>query len=305
MDAQTFDIFRYRFAKYILIGVTILLVLFLLLAFARIGFIFWLWSTVETWVTVRLGLDYYAAQLLTMIVVSIVTLLLPSLAWYLLLGKKKAWGTGAMIGGQALVFILVYTIGQGVCFDRRTGAPLCWYADTPEGRQFSFTPGFHPRYGIEYRQYTREMALESGTRTTPTPIVTPTVRQTERVVWEGSVNPRRRWQSTGVEVRRGETIQITASGSVTWATNVPSPYIYVSPNGTSYSASMLDDTTGFPSPEAGCGSLIMRIGSSIYPVGGNATILSRQNGTIEFMVNDRVYSLSDNSGNFHVTVRKR
>lgn len=258
MDTQTFDIFRYRFAKYILIGITALLALFLLLAFLRIGFIFWLWSTVETWMTVRLGLDYYAAQLATMIVVSVVTLLLPSLAWYLLLGKKKAWGTGAMIGGQALVFILVYTVGSGVCFDRRTGAPLCWYADTPEGRQFSFTPGYHPKYGIEYRQYTREMALESGTRATSTPIVTPivtpTVRQTETVAWEGNINPRQRWQSTGVRARRGETIQITASGSVTWANNLSGAYsnsATVGPNGTAYSASAINDRTGFPLLEAG------------------------------------------------------
>jgi hypothetical protein len=166
MDAQTFDLFRYRFVKYVLIFITALLVVFFLLAFLRIGFIFWLWSTVETWVTVRLGLDYYAAQLVTTIVVSVVTLLLPSLAWYLLLGKRQAWGTGAMIGGQALIFILVYTVGVGVCFDRRTGEPLCWYADIPnKGRVFSRTAGFDPETGIKYKQYTREMALTSAINT--------------------------------------------------------------------------------------------------------------------------------------------
>ncbi len=154
-----------RVAKYLLIGVTILLLFFFLLAFLRIGLVYWLWSTVETWVTVRLGLDYYASQLLTMIVVSTVVAVLPTLAWYLLLGRKKWQGTAAMIGGQALIFILVYTIGSGVCFNRQTGEALCWYVDTPDGRYFSATPGFHPTYGIELKQYTKDIAL-SGKQST-------------------------------------------------------------------------------------------------------------------------------------------
>lgn len=132
--------------------------MFVLLALLRIGIVFWLYSTIETWVTVRLGLDYYATQLLTSIIVAVVTFMLPSFAWYLLLGKGKAWGTVAMIGGQALVFLLVYTVGQDVYFDRLTGKPLRFYVDTPDGRQFSFTPGYHPKYGIEYKPYTREVA---------------------------------------------------------------------------------------------------------------------------------------------------
>ena len=148
-----------RVAKYLLIGITIVLLFFLLLAFLRVGLVYWLWSTVETWVTVRLGLDYYASQLITMIVVSMVVAVLPTLAWYLLLGRRKWQGTAAMIGGQALIFILVYTIGSGVCFNRQTGAPLCWFVDTPDGRYFSATPGFHPTYGIELKQYTKDIAL--------------------------------------------------------------------------------------------------------------------------------------------------
>ena len=79
-----------RAAKYLLIGVTILLVFFFLLAFLRVGIVYWLWSTVDTWVTVRLGLDYYAAQLLTMIIVSIVVAVLPTVARARREAKRRA-----------------------------------------------------------------------------------------------------------------------------------------------------------------------------------------------------------------------
>ncbi len=149
---------RYRITRLILTGLTILVVLFVFLAFLRVGIGFWLYSKIDTWATVRLGLDYYAAQLVTTIIVAVVAILLPSFAWYSLLGKQKASGTAAMIGGQALVFLLVYTVGQDVYFDRSTGKPLRYYTDTPDGRQFSFTPGFDPKYGIEFKPYTKEIA---------------------------------------------------------------------------------------------------------------------------------------------------
>ena len=147
----------HRIGRLILLATTAVLSLFLLLALLRIGLIYWLYSTVEEWVTVRLGLDYYGAQLATTVVVSIFTALLPTLAWYVLLGRKRLWGTAAMIGGQALICLLVYTVGGQVCFDRRTGAPLCYYADTPAGRVWSYTPGYDPKTGRPFRLYTREV----------------------------------------------------------------------------------------------------------------------------------------------------
>lgn len=147
----------YRIGRLVLLAITAVLLLFVLLAVLRIGLIYWLYSTVEEWVTVRLGLDYYGAQLATTIVVSIFTALLPTLAWYILLGRKRVWGTAAMIGGQALICLLVYTVGGQVCFDRRTGAPLCYYADTQGGRVWSYTPGYDPKTGQPFKLYTREV----------------------------------------------------------------------------------------------------------------------------------------------------
>ena len=54
------------------------------------------------------------------------SLLAPMLAWYFFLGKKQAWGIGAAVGVQILICVLIYTLGRRVCFDRRTGKPLCY-----------------------------------------------------------------------------------------------------------------------------------------------------------------------------------
>lgn len=292
MNAQTFDIFRYRFAKYILIGITALLALFLLLAIFRIGFIYWLWSTVETWVTVRLGLDYYAAQLVTTIIVSIVTLLLPSLAWYLLLGKKQAWGTAAMIGGQALIFILVYTVGQGVCFDRRTGAPLCWYADTPEGRQFSLTPGYHPKYGIEYKQYTREMALQSGTSAPPsTPSVAREVKQPETKTI--TIDSRRMWVDTGIDVT-GKRVRITYE-SGQWRNHPTAAW------NTGNGVSPYEDQHLLIVPRGALAALVGKTNSGTFPIGtfyeGTAG-----SGRLYLSINDKSGYFNDNAGSITVTI---
>jgi hypothetical protein len=57
----------------------------------------------------------------------------------------------------------------------------------------------------------------------------------------------------------------------------------------------------FPFPEAGIGSLVMRIGRGIYPVGSSGLVEAEDDGFIEFMVNDD--KLDDNSGSFSVKVK--
>ena len=179
MDEQTTNLLQ-RVSRYILIGVTAVLVLLLLLALLRVSIGFWLWSTVETWATVRLGLNTDAAQLVTVILVSLITLLLPTLAWYFWWGKKQLWATGAVVGGQILIFLLVSTIGSNVCFDRTTGESLCWYADIPgKGRVISRTKGFDPETGTEFKQYTKEIALKS--KSNPVIADTGTTKQTQSV----------------------------------------------------------------------------------------------------------------------------
>jgi len=156
-QSRGYDVF-----KWILSIVTILIIAYFVLSFFRIGLIFWLYSRIEAWVTVRLGLDYYPAQALTALAIAIVTFFMPSIAWYVLLGRKKIWGFILMAIVQVSAFGMVYTVGRDVSFDRTTGEPLKYYADTPEGRVFSFTPGFDPKFGLKFELYTREIALKSA-----------------------------------------------------------------------------------------------------------------------------------------------
>ena len=133
-----------------------------LLAFLYFGFSYVFYATVENWVTSRLGLDYYLAQLFSTVIVIGLTAIFPMLAWYLIFGKQRLYGALALIGIQAGICLLVYTVGNKVCFDRRTGKPLCYFADTAKGRVWSYTPGFEPETGKPFKLFTREIKeLES------------------------------------------------------------------------------------------------------------------------------------------------
>lgn len=135
--------------------------LIFLVAFFYLGFSYIFYSFIENWVTSRLGLDYYFAQLFSTIIVIALLTVLPMLAWYLLFGKRRLYGALALIGIQAGICLLVYTVGGKVCFDRRTGKPLCYFADTEKGRVWSYTPGFEPTSGKPFKLYTREEERKS------------------------------------------------------------------------------------------------------------------------------------------------
>ncbi len=122
----------------------------------------------------------------------------------------------------------------------------------------------------------------------------PTPRQISKDV---SVDSRSLWTDTGITVEQGEQIKITARGSVVWDADLPA----VSPDGT-FPASNVQSPSDFPLPSAGCGSLVMRIGSTKYAVGSNSTVVARERGSIEFIVNDRLQSLSNNTGNFETRI---
>lgn len=141
--------------KLLAIGLSVSFALFVLLAFLQFGFIYAIYASVENWVAVRLGFDYYISNLIATVFTSLFSLLIPTLAWYIFLGRRKAWGIGTVAGIQVLICLSVYTVGSGVCFDRKTGAPLCFFADTPKGRIWSYSSGFDPASGTPFQIYTR------------------------------------------------------------------------------------------------------------------------------------------------------
>lgn len=102
------------------------------------------------------------------------------------------------------------------------------------------------------------------------------------------------WTDTGIEVRRGQEIQIRASGKVRWG-----PSRSDGPNGEGgnhYNAAR-------PLPDRPAASLIGRTGDrdDVFFIGGeNARIRVREGGRLYLGVNDDY--LQDNSGSFRVTV---
>ncbi|MEQ1645081.1 MAG: LecA/PA-IL family lectin, partial [Pyrinomonadaceae bacterium] len=105
------------------------------------------------------------------------------------------------------------------------------------------------------------------------------------------------WRRTDIEVKRGQKIEITATGIIRWAQD-GSAWTIVTPDGT-----RPPHASHFPHPDAGIGSLVMRIGKATYPAGSNTTIESEDEGPIEFMINDDI--LTDNSGHFLVKLAVR
>lgn len=106
------------------------------------------------------------------------------------------------------------------------------------------------------------------------------------------------WHSTQMVVTKGQWVSVTASGSVVWDPTLPA----VGPDG-ALSASSLQNASDFPMPNARCGALIMRIGDTKYIIGSRTIIQAENDGKIELMVNDRIQSLSDNSGSFTVEIK--
>lgn len=144
------------FVKIGLVAALFVIGLIFLGAFFYFGFSYIVYSTVENWVTSRLGLDYYLAQLFATTIVIALTAVLPMLISYLFFSKKKLYGALTLVGIQAGICLLVYSVGGNVCFDRRTGKPLCYFADTKKGRVWSYTHGFEPESGKPFKLFTRE-----------------------------------------------------------------------------------------------------------------------------------------------------
>jgi hypothetical protein len=149
-----------RTAKFVIALISSIVAIIALFSVLRAGFAFWLYSHIGQWMTVRLGLDYYAAELLTVVLTTAVMFVIPGFGSLIISRCKRLVSAGLVIGGYVVMCVLVYTVGRNVYFNRVTGEPLRYYADTPQGREFSFTPDFHPRYGIPFKPYTQAVVQE-------------------------------------------------------------------------------------------------------------------------------------------------
>jgi hypothetical protein len=103
------------------------------------------------------------------------------------------------------------------------------------------------------------------------------------------------WTDTGVNVRAGDVLNITASGRVAFATG---DWATVSPDG---NATVRRDT--YPLRGQPVGALIGRIGSGTpFLIGANARVSMPATGRLVLGVNDD--ERNDNSGVFNVVIRR-
>lgn len=79
-----------------------------------------------------------------------------------------------------------------------------------------------------------------------------------------TINGNESWRRTEIEVKRGQKIEISASGVVRWAQDGIEK-IQVTPDGARPPYRDGWNYYHFPFPEAGIGSLVMRIGKGVYP----------------------------------------
>ncbi len=121
--------------------------------------------------------------------------------------------------------------------------------------------------------------------------------------WTVRLNGSERWFDTGIKVQQGQSLNLSATGRVTWNANANSSNTTAGPDGVWYNATRLQKPEDFPMPEARVASLLMRIGTVQYPVGAAATVEVRESGTIQLMINDRYNGLEDNAGELLVAIK--
>ena len=110
-----------------------------------------------------------------------------------------------------------------------------------------------------------------------------------------------RWVDTNLNVRKGESLAISATGQITVASGGNAEFV-ATPDG---SASMTAPRNGYPIPGLPVGALIGRVGNGTpFGIGSNnPNVGMPANGRLFLGVNDSV--LEDNSGAFAVTIRRQ
>lgn len=99
------------------------------------------------------------------------------------------------------------------------------------------------------------------------------------------------WTDSGIDVRRGDRVSVTASGQVQFG-----------PGNATTPAGARGGSPNYPVPTAGAGGLIAKVGDAApFAVGaGNRTLTMPADGRLMFGINDD--NVGDNSGSFSVTV---
>ena len=110
--------------------------------------------------------------------------------------------------------------------------------------------------------------------------------------------------SSGIVVKQGETLRVSASGDIVWDPKVT--FGKVGPNGAGYNPSQLQNSGGFDDMHSPCGSLLAKIGPSgkYFFVGEERKFIADHDGELFFVVNDRHPHRGDNRHEFEVEITR-
>jgi hypothetical protein len=109
-----------------------------------------------------------------------------------------------------------------------------------------------------------------------------------------TVEASRGWMDTGIDVRRGDILQIQATGTVTLSTN---PSDEADPSGSRTNRRAASS----PLPGEPAGALIARVGNGAPMIaGGRQSITANSTGRLFMAVNDDFFD--DNRGTYRVTI---
>lgn len=196
--------------------------------------------------------------------------------------------------GTAEDYVLLFSNGES----ERLAA---WTTSTVHNVTIPVKAGNFQVIGWRGATLRQQVASDSGLVITLTDAPQYFIPEANRL-WQIHLNGTENWHDTGIAIKQGQIINITATGRIIWNPNPENNNTTAGPDGVPYNAYRLQQPQDFPMPEANVASLIMRIGTMQYAVGSKANIQVRESGTIQLMINDRYSGLPDNTGDLSVRV---
>jgi len=208
-------------------------------------------------------------------------------------GQERTIPTGEMA--------LIDFAGSGMSsgdWDRVSGGPVIWLRNgqTINGSLVDVGGASPLRITIRTSDGERDLTSSEVSRIA---MSRPTDTGTSATTGSGSgnnvtVSARSQWTPTGITVRRGETVRITADGEIR---------ISGDSNDRATASGVVNQRfdAGAPLPRTLAGALIGRIGNGQpFGIGTSATIQAPANGQLFLGINDS--NVSDNDGAFQVSI---
>lgn len=146
-----------RLSRWLLVALAVGFVVVILASLLRTGFAFWWFSDFARWGSATLGLEEHSAVLFAVTMTAIVTLVGPYFVGFIFLGRYRLIVAGISVALALMMYGVIYTVGDEVYFDQRSGNPLRYYADTPSGIRLSRSSGRDPKFGVERKAVTPEI----------------------------------------------------------------------------------------------------------------------------------------------------